>query len=179
MVYSDANGSRADLIRVKFDRFPTTMSDADTNAIELWTRTIDSAGNWGTWHQVSFYVELYTSSAAVTRSTYLYNDLTWAQLKQFATNWGVSYTNSADLMGHLTLLAQLSDTTLSKTLTAKIYETSDSPEVTALIPSFQANPTTYAADHPSALYAYHPLQSMTGSNVSDQQYVYEASQFCF
>jgi len=76
MVYSDANGSRADLIRMKFDRFPTTFSNSDSDALELWTRTIDSNGNWGTWKQVSFYVELYTSSAAVTRSSYLYNDLT-------------------------------------------------------------------------------------------------------
>ena len=82
-------------------------------------------------------------------------------------------------MGHLTLLAQLSDTTQTKTLTAKIYETNDSPEVTTLIPAFEANPNTYSADHPAALYAFHPLQSMAGSNSTDQQYVSQANQFCF
>jgi hypothetical protein len=178
-VFEDpSSGVRNDLIRVKFDRFPTYFTN-DSDAIQLWTRTVDSAGNWGPWHKVAFYVERYNSSG-ILRTPYKYTDITWGQLKQIADYFGMGTSLSApEMFGSVVLLAQLDDASVSKVLDVKIYAGSNSPDTLALIPQFAANPKEYAKNHPSVLQALHPLQALASANYTEEQYAYEANQFCF
>ena len=177
-VYEDSSGTaRGDLIRLKFDRIPTSFSATGDNAFELWSRTADSGGSWGAWHKVSFYIE--STGAKVTRAPYLYSDLTWTQMQQLATYFGMTGADASTFFASVQIIAQLTDTTVSKVLTAKLYMTSSSPETTALIPTFPANPNNYAQNHPAVLQALHPLQALANSKYSEDQYLYEANQFCF
>lgn len=179
-IYEDGTSgqTRNDLIRVKFDRFPSQFSNSDTSAVQLWTRTIDSVGNWGTWIRVPFYVERYTA-AGVSRTPYTYTDLTWAQLKQLGSYFGVSNSTGQELFQSLVFLAQLPDVSISKVLTVKTYMTSTQPETSALIPQFKANPKEYAKDKPQALVNMHPLGYLWNNSYTEEQYQYEANQFCF
>lgn len=177
-VYEDGStGVRNDLIRVKFHKFPTEFT-GDGDAIKLWTRTVDNAGNFGPWHTVPFMVERYTT-AGLQRSPYKYSDLTWAQMKQLGSYFSISASTANEFMNSVVLIAELPDVNMSKAMTAVTYMASSSPEVTALIPQFAANPRVYAKDHPQALLDIHPLAYLWNNNYSDAQYAYEANQFCF
>jgi hypothetical protein len=177
-VYEDGtSGIRNDLIRVKFNRFPTEFTNA-TDAVKLWTRTVDGNGTWGAWHTVSFYVERYTTNGIV-RSPYKYSDLTWAQMQQLGSFFGVPATTASEFLNSVVLLAELGDLNVAKVLTTKVYMSATSPEVTTLIPQFKANPREYAKDHPQALLDLHPLAYLWNNNYTEDQYAYEANQFCF
>lgn len=177
-VYEDGtSGVRNDLIRVKFTKFPTEFTNA-SDGLQLWTRTVDNAGNFGPWHKVSFLVERYTT-AGLQRAPYTYSDLSWAQMQQLGSYFGVAASSASEFLNSVVLIAQLPDVNMSKAMTAVAYMTGSSAEVTALIPQFAANPRVYAKDHPQALLDIHPLAYLWNNNYSDAQYAYEANQFCF
>jgi hypothetical protein len=181
-LFQDGSGTvRNDLVRIKFDRFPESFTNNDDAAIQVWTRTVDTNGNWGTYHKLSFYLEKY-SSGGVMRTPYKYTDITWKGLKEIAATFGMSSSLTApEFFGGVVLLVELNDTSgVSKVITVKTYDDkASSPETTALIPTFLANPREYAKSHSAALQALHPLQALYNTAYTEDQFQYEANQFCF
>ncbi len=178
-VFEDSmNGLRTDWIRVRFERFPSEFSNDNSSALQLWSRTIDSSGNWGAWYKVPFKIEYYTTMS-VSVTSVSYTDLTWAQMIQIADSFGIARANAQQAIASMVLRAELPDTSASKILTVKLYMSGSSPEVTSLLPPFKANPREYAKDRPVALQNLHPLLSLTNANLSESQYQTSANQFCF
>lgn len=174
-------GLRSDLVRVRFIRIPSDFADNDQNALQLWTRTIDSSNNWGQWKTLRFYVEYRNSQGQMARTPYTYQDATWGTLKQIALSFGVTTTSASDFFGKFQLVAQLDAQGIAKTITAALYpeNSNDVLDITALAPIFDASPTSYATTHPQALVDLHPLQALGGMSYSKEQFEFEAEKFCF
>lgn len=179
---SSSHGVRSDLIRIQFIRFPSDFSNSDASAVQLWTRTIDTAGNWGSWHNVRFYIEFRRRDGQILTSPHAYQDITWKDLKLVASSFGLDSSDARSFFSQIQLVAQLDINNDAKIITAALYQGGQQQatnSITALAPIFDANPKTYQQSKPQALYDLHPLQSLTNSNFTNSQYEFEINKFCF
>ena len=178
-VFQDSAGTfHKDLVVIKFDRIPSQLSGNANSAFEIWSRTIDSSGNYGAYQQLSFYLQ--TTSGVST--PYAYTDLTWSQMQQIATYFGITVTTAGQFFTTINVVAQLTDLSSgTKIITPKVYDASSSysPEVTALVPMYAANPNEFNQTNAAAAQALHPLQSIKAQALSTSQFQNATNQFCF
>ena len=178
--HQDSSGIlRSDLIVIKFDRIPSQLSDNSDSAFEVWTRTVDSMGNYGTYQQMSFFLETASGGAS---TPYSYTDLTWSQMQQIATYFGMTITTASQFFAQINVVAQVTDiSTSTKLITPKVYDalSSYSPQVTAIAPMYAANPNEFAQSNVAAVQALHPLQSQKSQSYSTAQFQTLSNQFCF
>ncbi len=179
---STTEGLRSDLLRTQYIRFPSDFAADLNNSLVLWTRTIDSAGNWGQWQQVSFYIEHLGQGGG--KSPYSYNEFTFQQMQDYGKVFNMTITSASQFFSSFQIVAQLDAQGNSKIITSKIYynqstDQNSGPEATALAPLFDANPISYKGSHPESLYNLHPLQSLIGYSYTNSQFEYELNRYCF
>jgi len=177
----ETQGLRSDLVRIKFIRFPRNFSSSEASALQLWTRTIDRAGNWGSWQNIRFYFEYTNENGQTLTTPFAYQDITWRDLKKVASSFGLSVTNANSFFNQINLVAQLDINMNAKTITAALYQNGgqNAQHITGLAPIFDANPKTYQQNRPHALVALHPLQSLMNTNFKNEQFEFEINKFCF
>lgn len=178
---SASEGLRSDLIRIKFIRVPNSFSDSDASSLQLWTRTIDRNGNWGSWQNIRFYFEFKNANGQVFTTPYAYQDMTWRDMKLVASSFGLNVSDASNFFSQIQLVVQLDINSNAKTITAALYPNggNTSQHITALAPIFDANPKNYQANQPQALVALHPLQNLLNTSFSNSQFEFEMNKFCF
>jgi hypothetical protein len=171
-----------ELIQIQFLRIPSVFGQSDDHALQLWTRTVTSAGQWGSWQNLRFFI-LYSASGQTRVTPHSYKDLTWKDLKAIASSFGVPVQNPSQFFHQFHLLAEMDARGDGKIITPTLYagsqKTDISHHITALAPVFDANPNRYQLTHPQVLMALHPLKSFLGYGFTKSQYEFEINRFCF
>lgn len=181
-VYSSNGAQNTNVIRVRFNSFPSNFSN-NSSAIVFWAYGTDSSGNYTSLTQVPFALELYDGAGGFKLiSGYVYS-LTWQQLAQVAANNGVGNSNAASALQSITFRVNVSNAATSTILQASLYlggiAASGTPDrsLPALMPIFHANPSVYLEGHNQTLANMHPFKA--SPNLSETDYTNMGQKLCF
>ncbi|MCX7674815.1 MAG: hypothetical protein N2Z70_03175 [Bdellovibrionaceae bacterium] len=163
-------------IRVKMIRLTQSFSQSPDSAIQFWTRTISHNGTWGGFTNMRFYISYQNRT-----TPYSYQDLTWKDMQNLAQWFGFQASTAAEFFSRVEFLIYLPSPE-HKTLTLSTYlggSQQAQASVTALVPIFDANPDTYAAQKPAALAQLHPLKHLSGQGFNTAALEQEIQRYCF
>ena len=190
MAYTDQNGIRNNsLVRLKFAHVPAEyVGDGYDIQIRKWT-----ASPTGVVRPASNEAPQFVTSRFETKSSGIFNaasnwgyntslNMDWYNMKLIAAaNGTTTYTDPNVFFQNYNLLLDLQDPggdwkALQVILT---YNGAAVKWLDILIPTFDANPADYQANHPAVLTNLHPLFSMLGQGFPASQFQTETNGYCF
>lgn len=197
-IYQDPSGNRNNsFVRLKLQALPVSYVPGQWDIrIKKWTVSpggtkYPSASDPTQYVDVRF--EKKASGVYSPASNWGYNldcsacgTLQWDNMLQIAKNNGDSTDSNpitvSNFFSTYNLLLNLQDTTNTwKALTLEFVDTSGVTQRTLdiLIPSFDANPSDYSANHAAILNNLHPFISMLGQNWPSSQFATMSDSYCF
>ncbi len=186
-VYSSNGVLNENLIRVRFNSFPSTFIN-NSSTLTFWAYGTNSSGGYTSAVQLPFYLEHYTGSSTFTSISSEIYALTWQNLSSTATSYGVSNSSAATALQNITFVVDFNYAPAATILSAGIYTNGVgtaaapvSPDryLKALVPSFLANPNNYITTHNNTLLTNHPFYSYMSSNNTEAQYTSLGTGLCF
>jgi hypothetical protein len=175
MIYEDTQGIRPDFVRAKIDSLPSKWLENSKNKIQFYKHKFSTTTQTFTSSEVlSFRVEYFDGQKFQLLSAQPFNEISFEKISELVQN-----DHQNDIQNVVFLIDTKDPAGEAKTMTLALYESSGGAaflQLTALIPTFYANPKDYADSKPAALAKYHPLNHLIGQGVDFESL---SQSFCF
>jgi hypothetical protein len=194
MAYTDQNNNTNNsLVRLKFINVPSDyVAQGYDIQIRKWTASstgVVSPSNAEAPQYVNTRFDYKSNGVYNVASNWNYNlscstcpALFWSNMLLIAKARGETYTDANTFFSNYTLLLDLNDAAGDwKALQVNFVNSSGVAvrSVNALIPTFDANPADYQANHPAILTALHPFYNMLNQGWTASQFQTQSNSYCF